>query len=164
MAGLAITLKISTVTPDDSGVHVDDALRDQVAHQCSLIGIARRQTDNLRVRWVGIEIFVCFKWIVNDTQRVQLPGYLTYGCTDIQFRKPSVWPQAQAAQSSHFFQLMGLSRLECIEPIDGQTSFVRSGGSQTEVRTVWSPILLDHARLDVTDDLVARRQIFPLHA
>ena len=32
-AGLAIKLKISTVVPDDSGVHVDHALRDQIAHQ-----------------------------------------------------------------------------------------------------------------------------------
>ena len=43
MAGLTIKLKISTVMPDNRGVHVDDALRDQVAHQYSLIEIARRQ-------------------------------------------------------------------------------------------------------------------------
>ena len=62
--------------PDDSRVHVDDALRDQVAHQYSVIGIARWQTDNLRVRWVRIEIVICFKLIVDDTQGVQLLGYL----------------------------------------------------------------------------------------
>ena len=150
--------------PDDSRVHVGDALGDQIAHQCSVIGIARRQTDDLRVRWVGIEIVICVKWIVDNTQRVQFLDYLAYGCADIQFRKSSVWSQAQTAQTPHFFQLKGLSRLKGTEPIDGQSSFVRLGGSQTEIRTVRGPIFLDHARFDVTDNLVARRKITPLHA
>ena len=114
--------------PDGNRVHVDNALRDQIAHQCSLIGIARRQTDNLRVRWICIEISLCFEWIVDYTQSGQFLGYLAYDCANIQFRKSPVWSQTQSTQTLHFCQLMGLPRLKGIEPIDGQTSFVRSGG------------------------------------
>ena len=39
------------------------------------------------------------------------------------------------------------------EPIDGETRFVRAGGSQTEIRTVQGPILPDHARLDIISGL-----------
>ena len=79
--------------PDDGWVHGDDALCDQIADQYRLIRIARGQTGNLRVRWVGIESIRCFKWIVDDAQRVQLCGYLVYDRANIHFRKTSVWPQ-----------------------------------------------------------------------
>ena len=78
--------------PDDRRVHVDYALRDEIAHQYSLIGISRRQTDNLCMRRVGIETFHCFKWIVDNAQRVQLLGYLAYDSANIHLRKTPVWP------------------------------------------------------------------------
>ena len=41
-----------------------------------MVGIARRQTNNLRMRWIGIETFLFLKWIVDNPKRVQLLGYL----------------------------------------------------------------------------------------
>ena len=115
--------------PDDCGVHVDDALCYEVAHQYSMIGIARRQTNNLRMRRIGIETFLCFKWIVDNPKRVQFLGYLAQDCANIHFRKAPAWPQAKAAQTTHFAQLMNLSRVKGLKPIDRQTCLVRSGGA-----------------------------------
>ena len=57
-----------------------------------MIGIARRQTDHLGVRWIGIETLLCFKRIADNAQRVQLLGYLAQDCVDIHFGKTPAWP------------------------------------------------------------------------
>ena len=115
--------------PNDGWVHGHDALCDQIADHYSLIRITRRQTGNLRVRWVGIESTRCFKWIVDDAQRVQLCGYVVYDRANIHFSKTSVWPQAKTEQAAYFVQLMDLVRRKCLEPIHGQSCFFRSCGA-----------------------------------
>ncbi len=132
-------------------MHGDNTLGNQIAHQRGLIRVARRQTNDFGMRWIRLETAFGLKRIMDNTQRIELFGYHTQDCIDIEFREPSVWPYAKAEQAPHFVQPMLFLSHKSLKPVDRQAGFVRPGRTQTEIRTVRDPVLQDHARLDVTD-------------